>query len=186
MHSIDRLRGALAVTLFVCAGCPHYLGPREPDQYDGCASNEHWVTFDRVEKAATVDGTRAPWFTAPAAGATVPGAPSPRFAWQPSPSATGRDFGDATCAQCTICGQLAAQHLPPITGTVYDLQLTVDEAIEWRVLSTLQVWTPPDDLWASWRGKQVSLRAWELPLDDNQATMGVFTSASPLVFEVAQ
>jgi hypothetical protein len=177
------LRSLLALLALVGCGPPAGV-PREPDQYAGCGSDEHWKIFDLAEPGTTLDAARAPLFLEPTAGATLPAAPSPRIAWQPTSADPGHDFGDATCSQCTVCG-LAPQHWPPITGTAYDLHFVDGDAIVYRVVTTLQVWTPPDALWAGWRGRQVTLRAWRLPLQDNQPYEGIFASAQPLAFSVA-
>ena len=180
----------LVVTLAGVAACGVTpVKTREPDQYDGCGSDESWPTFDTQEGAAMIDDTRAPLLLLPTAGATLPSAQSPRVAWQVTPSDAGHDFGDATCEQCSLCGTSSApigeDHLPPITGDAYDLQFSINGTVVWRVITTLQVWTPPDGQWSSWRGKTISLRAWRMPLADNAPSPGAFTASAPLVFSVA-
>lgn len=145
---------------------------REPDEYLGCATDENWRTFDEQERSGTNhDEATAPRVLAPAPGATLPAGDKPTFTWQPSVDDEGKPGGDAACAACPgICGQ----HLPPVTGTVYDLQFVVGGETVWRTLTTMQRYTPSDGAWSRLRGRSVSLRLVRMALDDNQATAGPF------------
>src|SRR5579871_3536493 len=157
---------------------------REPDDYQGCGSDEAWPLFDQWEMGGSVraDDTRAPMFTLPTANATLSGGP-PVFAWQPTPTTPAAPFGDARCGQCPACG-LATAHLPAIVGTAYDLQFSVDGAVAWRVITTQEVWSPSSALWSSWRGHRVSLVAVRALLDDNLLADGPYRATAPLSFSV--
>ena len=48
---------------------------------------------------------------------------------------------NACCPQFTP-GSLTTLHLPPESGDIYDLQFTVDGSYVWRLVTTLQEWTP--------------------------------------------
>ncbi len=180
------------VSLLAVAGCGGAPGPREPDEYTGCASDENWRTFDDQEPTATVADATAPLLTSPSAGATVPASPQPRLTWQPDPTDVGAPAGDVpyTGAGCTDCcpqfnpGALQTLHLPPISGDAYDLQFTVDGKIAWRVVTTLQEWAPPDGLWGAWKGKTVSLRLYRMTLLRNDVKQGPYVATQPFVFIV--
>jgi hypothetical protein len=161
---------------------------REPDEYTGCGTDEHWRTFDDQEPAAKVDDSLAPAMTAPVGGATVPFDPKLELTWQQYPGSAGSATGDVdtSCPQFAL-GGLTPQHLPPISGDVYDLQFSVAGSVVWRVITTLQEWSADDKLgtWASFRGKTVSLKAWRLPVLRNDPKDGPFVAAHPFVFSVA-
>ena len=168
---------------------------REPDEYTGCATDEHWITFDDQEPHATVDDTMAPAFTQPTVGATLPSSTKAIFKWNQDPNDPGMAAGDvahngpgcnACCPQWNI-GALTALHLPPISGNVYDVQFSTDGSVAHRVVTTLQEWTPTDALWQSWRGKTVSIRIWRMTLIANSLRPGVggpFVAAHPTQFIV--
>src|SRR5439155_24081445 len=114
----------------------------------------------------------------------------PTFTWQPTPTVAGRANGTASCLDnCTLCGgmhpcSLCGQHLPPTTGDEYDLQFTVDGAVAYRVLTTLQSFTPPEALWATWGGKTVSLNAVRILFEVNRVQEGPFQPTKPISFSV--
>src|SRR5262245_14305318 len=136
---------ALALGLLVLAGCNNHTSNtgREPDEYLGCGTDESWRTFADLEPMAMVDDARAPLITAPAAGATVPLAQPVHLTWQQDANDVGAPAGDVTCTPAASVagpGALSPLHEPPISGNVYDLQLTVDGSVAWRVITTLQQW----------------------------------------------
>lgn len=194
----SRQRGVAAIGLFalgaLVAGCNSASGTREPDEYTGCATDEHWRTFDDQEPHATVDDTLAPAFTAPAAGAVVPLATKPTVTWTQDANDPGMPTGDVPYMDgpgCTMCcpqfntGAIMTQHLPAISGDVYDLQFRVGGSVVYRVITTLQEWMPPDATWASWKGKTIALQIWRLDVLHNDVKQGPFTPSTPLTFVVA-
>jgi hypothetical protein len=112
--------------------------------------------------------------------------------WSQDPADTGMPTGDVIHdgPMCNDCcpqwngGALATLHLPPISGDAYDLQFSVGGSIAWRVITTLQEWTPPDGTWASWKGKTVSLRIWRMNLLRNDVKMGPYVATQPFQFSV--
>lgn len=181
----------IAITLIV-AGCGN-SGPREPDEYTGCGSDENWRTFDDQEKSSPVIGdATAPNVTMPSSGAMIASAQKPKLTWQQDPNDVGAPDGDVPYmgAGCNNCcpqfnlGALQTLHLPPISGDVYDLQFTVGGKLAWRVVTTLQEWTPRDTTWASWRGKSVSLKLWRMSLLRNDVKQGPYTATQPFTFTV--
>ncbi len=175
------------------AGCGNPKPPlREPDELDanlgtGCATDENWRTFDDEETShlVKVDDANAPFFVAPVTdGAQVPSSPKPTLAWQPTPALPGKPGGNASCPYCPTCGPLVADHQLPVSGDVYDLQFSVDGNVVYRVIYTAQRFTPPDALWASWKGKQVSITAYRMTLKVNDVTDGPYQAAKPVVFSV--
>jgi hypothetical protein len=168
---------ALAL-LAALAGCGPGPRQREPDEYLGCATDESWRTFDDRETTGQVkvDDAQAPLFAMPI------GPARPTLAWQITPTAPGKPSGDAACMQCPTCGPLIPDHLPPISGDVYDLQFTVDNAVAWRTLTTLQTWTPSDATWSAWKGKSVSLVAVRVGLKVNDVQDGPYKASKPITF----
>ena len=189
------MRFFLACSLFAsltgCGQSPVTL--REPDTYLGCGTDENWRTFDEQERAGLVktDDAQAPRFQSPAqSGSTIAFAAKPTFTWQPTPSLAGKMNGDATCMDnCTLCNgmmpcALCGQHLAAVNGDDYDLQFSVGGAVVYRVITTLQYFTPPDDLWASWKGKSLSLAMVRVHLKMNDIDEGPFSAQRPLSFSV--
>jgi hypothetical protein len=169
-------------------------GMRDPDEFTGCGTDENWRTFDDFEGRSTVGDATAPVFTAPAPG-PVPASPKPVFGWAQDPNDPGAPDGDVPHVQgpdCMNCcpefniGQLSTLHLPPISGHVYDLQAVVDGAVAYRVITTLQEWTPPDSVWASWRGKTVTIKLFGMQLLRNDLKQGPFVAATASNFTVGR
>jgi hypothetical protein len=102
--------------------------------------------------------------------------------------------GDASCPTvCRLCTgsvptagttcNLCGTHLAAVSGDAYDLQFSVGGAVAWRVITTLQSYTPPDDVWATWRGKTVSLAAVRAFLKINDV-QEIYQASRPLTFTV--
>ena len=172
-----------------CSTAPPTL--REPDTYEGCATDENWRTFDEQQNAGLVkvDDAQAVSFLPPVRdGASVPFANKPTFKWQPSPTLTGKMNGDATCtANCTLCGgmtpcTLCGEHDPPVSGDDYDLQFSIGGMVVFRVLTTLQFFTPSDAVWGSFRGKTVSLVTTRMHLKVNEVDEGPYRATKALTF----
>ncbi len=163
---------------------------REPDEYTGCAGDEQWRTFDDQEHNAVVADATGPAITQP--DLTAPLGAKPVFQWNQDPGDPGMPTGDVPhdgpgCNQCCPqwnIGALTTAHLPPISGDVYDLQLSVGGHLDYRVITTLQEWTPPDATWAAWKGKTVSLKIWRMTVLRNDPKQGPYTPSAPLVFTV--
>jgi hypothetical protein len=177
-----------------CGGSGVGSAAREPDEYTGCASDEHWRTFDDQEPHAIVDDTKAPVFTNPADGATLPATPVPVFAWNPDPNDPGSNDGDVMHdgPGCNMCcpeyniGALTTLHLPPISGSVYDLQFFSGGDMVHRVVSTLQEWGPKADTWTSFRGKTITLKIYKAALLFNDVKEGPYVGTRPLTFTVGR
>src|SRR5690349_19355348 len=114
-----RMRASgLAILFGLClaSGCGGPAGTREPDEYTGCAGDEQWRTFDDQEKLAMISDSQAPQVTMPAAGAMVPFANKPLFAWTQSSADPGSAVGDVprdtTCPEYNT-GAITTLHLPP-------------------------------------------------------------------------
>jgi hypothetical protein len=184
----------LLLGVILLAGCKGGPTQREPDEYVGCAADEQWRTFDDNEPTAMVSATAAPMVTAPPNGMTFPADKKPTLAWSHDASDPGMAVGDVPfmngpgcmncCPQFNI-GALTALHLPAISGSVYDLQLTVDGVMTHRAITTLQEWTPPDAWFAAQRGKTVHVKIYRMALLKNEIKEGPFTSGIDFTFSVA-
>ena len=186
----------LLLTLALLAGCgdrPHGL-LREPDEYTGCSSDEQWLTLDDQEPLAVVSDSSAAQITSPAAGATLPAASRPMFTWKRAASDPGAPVGDVphdgpACNNCCPqwnTGAITTLHLPPISGNVYDLQFSFDGDVQYRVVTTIQAWSPDDATWALFRGKSVSLKIWRMTVLRNDVPQGggPFVATTPFLFVV--
>jgi hypothetical protein len=185
---------ALVVALALVGACssPNIL--REPDEFVGCATDENWRTFDDQQHNAVVADATAPAVTQPNLTAPVPA--KSVFKWNQDPNDPGMDTGDVPhdgpgCNNCCPeynIGALTTAHLPPISGNVYDLQFSSGDKVVYRVMTTLQEWTAPDAVWASWKGQSLSLRIYRMQLLSNDLRPGVggpFVASHGFNFTVA-
>jgi hypothetical protein len=189
---------SLCILLAGCNGpAPGLFEPDATRGYQACATDENWRTFNDQELAHLVktDDTQATAFQPPLVdGASFPASPAPTFTWQVTATIPGMMNGDASCPTvCRLCTgsiptagtmcNLCGAHLPAVSGDSYDLQFSVGGSVVWRIITTAQFYQPPDDIWASWRGKTVSLatvRAF-LKLNDVQE---IYQASKPLTFSV--
>jgi hypothetical protein len=189
---MDRGMGYLMVGMFAAlAACgPQTGASREPDAYEGCATDEVWRTLDEAQAGNRVraDDAQAPRFLDPVTqGATLPGATPPTIRWQQSATVAGNANGDATCEKCPTCGTpatLVAPHEEPVSGTVYDVQFTAAGGTPYRVLTTVLSLTVPANVWQGWRGRQVSVTATRAPLQGGTLQGDAYRPAQPLSFTV--
>lgn len=172
--------------LMVAGACQPGTGTREPDAYEGCATDELWRVFDDAERGlAQGNAETAPAFEPPITeGAQLAATSPPRFTWQLTPETSGNPNGNATCPQCSTCGGIGTQHLPEVTGEAFDLQFRIDGAVVYRVVTTLQRWDPPAVEWARWNGRSVEVEAVRLTLADNAILAGPYRAARPITFRV--
>jgi hypothetical protein len=184
----------LTALCFLAVGCTNNPTHRQMDEHTGCGEDEQYRLLEDGEAAAVTDDAQAPQMTEPANGSTVPFSPKVIVRWNQSASSPGQPDGDvpyldgvngcnACCPQFTP-GSLTTLHLPPESGDIYDLQFTVDGSYVWRLVTTLQEWTPTDDLWAKWKGKHVSVRIYRMSILENNPKSGPFTSTQPFTFSV--
>jgi hypothetical protein len=183
---------ALLTFLIAAAGCTNSTTGREPDEYTGCGTDETWRTFQDQEPTAMVSDAMAPQITMPAAGASVSASSSVVLAWQQDPADPGMVGGDVphdgpACVSCCPeynTGSLTTLHLPPISGSAYDLQLSVDGKVAWRVITTLQEWGVPAATLSSWAGKTVTLKIWRMAVLRNDIKNGPYLATAPFTFSV--
>jgi hypothetical protein len=190
------LRFALAFALTLAACHDHTGNGREPDEYTGCSSDEQWRLFDDEDKNAVVDATQAPLVSAPAMSTLAASSPPPVFTWTRAGSDPGSSLGDVPHENgpgCDNCcpqwngGALGPLHLPPISGTVYDLQFTVDNKVVWRVLTTLQQWKPTDAAWrAITAGSSLELEIVRLVVLRNDPREGPFVAPEPTRYMISR
>jgi hypothetical protein len=190
--TMNKILGCVGLMMLgALAGCGTRAGAsREPDAYEGCATDEVWRTIDEVQEANQIrsDDAQAPRFLQPLAeGATLPGANPPTIEWQLSQGVAGNENGNVTCEKCPTCGTpatLVAPHEAPVTGTIFDLQFTASGGRSYRVLTSVQSLTVPAAVWQSWRGKQVSVTALRLSLQNGGLEGSAYRLAQPLSFSV--
>ena len=174
------MRRVLLIGLSMLAACGGAtLAKREPDEYAGCATDENWPLFD--ENADLVDDAQAPLVTSPHDGASVPITPVD-IDWQVTPTEAGDVEGDipTSCAQWST--GYTTLHLPPVSGTVYDLQLIAGGQIKHRVLTSLQKWTASADTWEKLAGDTIELHVVRIEVENGDLQAGPFApTTSPRV-----
>jgi hypothetical protein len=174
------MRASLLFVLLASA-CHAEVAFREPDEYAGCATDEDWARFDDVRDIVSSD--QAPLLIAPVGNAAL-GASPVDFTWQVSPSVPGTPGGDASmdCPQWST--GFTTLHLPPVSGTVYDLQLLSGDLVTHRVLTTLQKWTPSPSVWSALGERTMSVRLRRVTLLDNDRKDGPFVAPQAPSFSV--
>jgi len=187
-----------AAVLSILQSCDSHGGTgREPDEYTGCAADEQWRLFDDEDKNAVADATQAPILVTPATTTTRAADAPPVFSWTragtSNPGATLGDVPHENGPDCNNCcpqwngGALGTLHLPPISGTVYDLQFLVDGKVAWRALTTLQEYKPTAAAWAAiTAGASFDLKIVRIVVLRNDAKEGPFVAPTPTRFTVAR
>jgi hypothetical protein len=176
------------------AGCGGGVTHRTPDEYTGCGGDEQFRLLEDGEPTATVDDTKAPQLTQPADGASVSGSVKPILKWNQDANDPGQPDGDvpymdgvggcnACCPQFSM-GGLTTLHLPVESGNIYDVHFTVDGNYLWRLVTTLQEWTPTDALWPQLKGHKVSLQIWRMAILANSPKEGPYVATQPFTFTV--
>lgn len=152
---------ALASALLLGPAACHRQGSGIEPAYEGCVTDENWVTMDDFigSNRVKTDPQAGPQWIEPMAGATLPSSSPAVFRFQPSAANAGSPNGDATCPQFqpSRFGGLNPVHLPAVSGTIFDLQFTVDGAVAYRVLTSRQFASVPAATWSGWAGKRVSV-----------------------------
>ena len=156
-----------------CGGNPS-LARREPDEYVGCATDEAWALFDDVP--AIIDDAQAPRLVSAVSGAMLASTPVD-LTWQATPTSTGAPMGDiaSSCPQWSL--GYTTLHLPPVSGTLYDLQLSSGGEVKHRVLTSLQKWTASADTWRRLAGGTLEVRLARIVVLDNDRKEGPYTAA---------
>lgn len=175
---------AISVFVAACGNTPSL----EP-VYEGCATDENWITFDDYEKTGrvTTSGSALPQWNTPAADGAVPATSAAVFQWQPSAGNAGMPDGNVSCPQGAPDtyrpGTLQISHLPAVSGTIYDLHFSVDGADAYRVLTTRQSTGVPLNIMSRWTGKSVTATLYEAKMLSNDIVEGPY-QAAPRPFKV--
>jgi hypothetical protein len=111
------------------------------------------------------------------------------FQWQPSATNAGALDGDATCPQfqpasLKLSG-LQIEHLPPVSGTVYDLHLAIGGNDVYRVVTTRQRAGIAMGVWSGWSGQTLTATLYEAKMLVNAIAEGPY-QAAPLTVQVTQ
>lgn len=161
--------------------------------YAGDASDEAWRTMVDGEDAVTVGDEHAPTITSPAEGATVSaGDVSLLVSWD-SPIARGpaprRSAVRVAAAPAWLDGLSALvegtawAHLPPVTGDVYWVRITVPgQACAIEAVTTELSWQVDGAAWESLQGaagETASIDVMSAYLTENRITEGPYRPAAP-------
>lgn len=172
------LAAALLLGFTACHGSGSGIEPA----YEGCVTDENWVTMDDyiATNRVKADPQAAPQWIEPTQGAALSSGSPAVFRFQPSVANGGSPNGDATCPQFRPSqrGGLRVLHLPAVSGTIFDLQFSVDGAVAYRVLTTRQSVSVPAATLASWAGKRVSVALYSARLLTNEVVEGPYRAAS--------
>lgn len=167
--------------------------PTCPDPfYDGKGSDEAWRTMQDGEGRATKDDTKAISLSVPTEGVNLPASAAPKFVWttpltaslipppRPSPSVLAR-LGDLVYSS-------AWAHLPPVTGPVHWLRISVPKkSCAIALITTRTEWTPSTEAWAQLKdtkGATLSMDVFSAYLTENRITEGPYHLSKPVTFTV--
>ena len=184
----------LAALLMVAAltGCGGGSCP-EPF-YDGKASDEAWRTMLDAEARATKDDSKAVTLFLPTEGQQLPKANSPTFTWSTPLTASRRPLPSQGPSMLSRLSQLvyasAWAHLPPVTGPIHLLRITVPRrTCPIELVTTRVEWIPNSTAWAQLKdtgGQTLSLDVFSAYLAENRISEGPFHLTQPLTFRVEQ
>lgn len=183
---------ALAAVSSCGSKCP------EPS-YFGAASDEAWRTMQDGEGRAKADDAKAVQLTFPTPGAAISGAGAPpTFLWT-TPLTASRDrivprgllSQRAPSWPERVSGWLyssAWAHLPPVTGPIHWLRITVPgRACPLETVTTLNEWTPNDAAWKDLKAQTKGTLSFDVLsayLQQNRISEGPYHFTRPLTFTV--
>jgi hypothetical protein len=161
--------------------------------YDGKGSDEAWRTMQDGEARATKDDAKAVTMAYPLEGDTIPRDAAPRFRWSSPLIASGIPLPARTPSMLSRLSQLvyssAWAHLPPVTGPIHLLRISVPmRACPIEVLTTRVEWTPSDAAWTQLKdtgAKPLTLDVFSAYLQENRISEGPFHLTKTLTFSVA-
>jgi hypothetical protein len=101
--------------------------------------------------------------------------------------------GDVTCPQfqpssLPLGAPLSSEslkplHLPPVSGTVYDLHMAISGSDAYRVVTTRQRAAAPISTWSTWGGQTLTVTLYRAEMLMNEIVMGPY-EASALTVQV--
>lgn len=170
--------------------------------YGGSATDEAWMTMVDAE-TKPMDSSRAVTVTAPAEGETIAAsAPPPQLSWtsplrasleRDTPSRLARASRRSSRSPLAWLGELlvptAEAHLPPFTGDIYLVQLSVPgRECPIEVLTSELSWQMDASSWnevAGANGQNLSLQITSAYLQENRLKEGPYRLATPHTFHRA-
>ncbi|MBX5482483.1 MAG: hypothetical protein IRZ16_11705 [Myxococcaceae bacterium] len=198
------LTAALVLVAPLVAGCPGGDTCGEPIYGPG-STDEAWLTMVDGEKSVKVDDDNAATITQPTEGAQIPAdGPAPLIQWT-SPLSAAREHPVLDGARYAVAPRKARTpsvgewileailptahaHLPPITGPIHVLEISVTgEDCPVRVLTTKDEWQVGSETWAllkAHRGETIRLTVTSAYLTENRITEGPYRASTPRTFTV--
>lgn len=180
---------ALGVSASACSG-----GNPCPDPfYDGKGTDEAWRTMRDGEARATKNDAKAVTMFFPAEGEKISNAMAPTFKWSTPLTASNLRLAPRSPSMLSRVSELlystAWAHLPPVTGPVHLLRMTVaGRACPIELLTTRVEWIPSAEAWAQLKdtaGKKITLDVFSAYMQETRITEGPFQLGTPLTFSVA-
>jgi hypothetical protein len=197
------LSSACATVLLLTTACGKDEAECGEPLYGGNATDEAWMTMVDAQKKA-VSAERAVSLSAPTPGETYAAdAPPPRWTWSsPLRASLERPMSDRRLALAhprvkrsalAWLGELilptAEAHLPPYTGDIYWVRVTVPgRACPVEVLTSELEWQLDAATWSTLgeaRNQDLSIEVTSAYLVNNQLTEGPYRPESPRVFRRA-
>jgi hypothetical protein len=192
-----------SMLLLLTAACGKDEAPKcgEP-LYGGTATDEAWMTMVDAQKKPP-DSSRAVTVTSPADGETyAASAAPPLLSWtsplrasleRETPSRLARAFPRRARGPLAWLGELlvptAEAHLPPYTGDIYLVEVTVPgRECSLQVLTSELSWQMDAASWntvAGANGQDLSLQVTSAYLQENRLKEGPYRMATPRTFRRA-
>ena len=181
----------LIPVLLILAACGGATCP-EPF-YDGKGSDESWRTMLDGEARATKDDSKAVTFFLPTEGQQLPKDNPPTFNWSTPLMASSIRLPACSPSMLSRLSELvyasAWAHLPPVTGPVHLLRITVPKrTCPIEVLTTRIEWIPSTEAWTQLKGTAgatLSMDVYSAYLQENRISEGPYHLTAPVKFSVA-
>lgn len=182
LHAIRRARHWAVLGAISCLGCADLVAlPSLEPVYEGCATDENWMTLDSVGSQPVGEpqvAANTPIWLAPQPGVELDAGSPALLRFAASIGEQVPDRGDARCPQYEP-QVLGLRHLPAVSGTLFEVRIERDGVPQFRLLTTRRIASLPPSLLSGLRGSEVRAVLQYVRLKSNQVVAGPY-AAEPL------
>lgn len=190
---------AAAGLLPVCHHDKRFIDACGEPVYGGSASDEAWYTIVDAEARVQLGHASAAQIIAPTEGQAIPASGSaPRVTWTSALASRLLAPGDVRLAEvprrsfgevlARLLMSRAEAHLPPVTGDVHYLQISIPgRTCEYRVFTTELDWQVDAAAWAAMKaagGQAITIQVTSAYLVENRLREGPYRPSQRRTFRV--